>query len=98
MLDWNDFLLVMAVAIVFALIWFAIHIILWRKQRNGKILSAKEQEWLSISKFAGYFFLILPVIIIPLLWVSDIVFNVILGIFATLALLSMLAKKVIENK
>lgn len=57
-----ELLLVCAIPIPISLIWFGIHFFLKHKEKEGRVLSAKEKEWMGVSKFAGFLFLALPFI------------------------------------
>ena len=72
---YKNILLIYALAIVISLIWFGIHYVLKRKEKSGTELSAKEKQWMGVSKIAGYLFLILP---IPILLLPDFGFVTIL--------------------
>lgn len=89
----QELIIIFVFCIVVSGIWFAIHFHLKQKQKKGKYLSKRDIEWLQVSKFAGFLFLILSVIIYPILWVGDMVWKILLGFPCVLALLSMMRKK-----
>ena len=64
-------LIIFAFSVAISLIWFGIHYFLKRKENNGANLSEKEKEWMSVSKFTGYIFLVLPILAIIYIIVED---------------------------
>lgn len=91
-----DFLILFALCIVIGLIWFSIHYYWKNEEKKGRELSQLAREWMMVSKIAGYLFLILPIICIPVIWLCDKIggfFGILLLIGAPGALLSMVWMK-----
>ena len=68
---YKDLLLICVFSIPISLIWFGIHYFLIRKEKNGSVLSAKQKEWMVVSKIAGYFFLLSPLFIFTFFVIED---------------------------
>lgn len=79
-----ELLLICAFVIAASIIWFGIYYYLKRKEQRGCNLSDKEKEWKIVSKFAGILFLISPIIILLIIFISDFLeglFEYIIAIF-----------------
>lgn len=59
------------VCIVFGLIFLSIHYY-WKKEKGkGRELSPLAKQWMISSKPAAYLLFFLPIIIFPILWLTD---------------------------
>ena len=67
----EDYLIVCIFSVVVSLVWFAIHYSLKCKMNKVEQLSPKQNEWMNVSKYAGYLFLICPIIVTPIVWLFD---------------------------
>ena len=93
MFEYDDIIIVLAFSICISLIFYGISFYLKRQQKRGKTLTKQEEVWMDISKFAAISFLFLPIIIMPLVWISDVFFNILIVIVASLAVLSMMKQR-----
>lgn len=89
----TELMIIIAFSWIVSLVWFAIRYFLKRRERKEKAISKNAKQWMDVSKFAGYLFFLLPFILIPIVWVSDYIFNILLLIPATLAVISLACKK-----
>lgn len=64
-----------------SLIWFGIYFYLKRKLKRGDELSAREKEWMVLSKFAGFCFIIFPLILILIYPLIEKVYGILISIF-----------------
>ena len=91
---YNDysFLIIYVVSIVIGLIWFTIHYYWKNEEKKGRELSPLAKEWMTVSKVAGYLFLILPIILWIYIKIGGLL-GIIVLIGAPGAILSMMLKK-----
>jgi hypothetical protein len=76
-------LILWAFSIVVGFIWLSIHYYWKNEEKEGRELSPLAKDWMNVSKPAGYFFFIMPLILVPFIWITDI-FN---GITAIIILI-----------
>ena len=86
-------LILFGFGIVMGSIWLSIHYYWKNQEKKGKELSQLAKQWMSVSKPVGYFFFILPIIIIPIVWLLDKLLYLFLLIPITLAAIGMIGKK-----
>lgn len=93
MINYGDILLDFAFAFSISAICFIISFILKRRLKEKGELSPKEQEWMSVMKFAGFLFLVLPLVLFLLALLEKVIGYFVALFIGLIVILPSLLKK-----